>query len=52
MVFYEAIYAKTEEKGFHIQQYFQKGLKPKQIPVEFQLQSTYLRLTTKTNFYK
>jgi len=27
MVFYEAIYAKTEEKGFHIQQYFQKGLK-------------------------
>jgi len=27
MVFYEAIYAKTEEKGFHTQQYFSKGLK-------------------------
>jgi len=27
MVFYEAIYAKTEEIGFHTQQYFQKGLK-------------------------
>jgi hypothetical protein len=27
MVFYEAIYAKTEEKGFHTQQYFQKALK-------------------------
>jgi len=24
MVFYEAIYAKTEEKGFHTQQYFSK----------------------------
>jgi len=27
MVFYETIYAKTEEKGFRNQQYFQKILK-------------------------
>jgi len=26
MVFYKAIYAKTEEKGFHDQQYFSKSL--------------------------